>query len=70
MFWRFGDGANDFANRGAAAQMIEPNRRTGIGRTLQDLSIHLVNNLPRIPRAWLLSHCEGRDDRERADEYD
>jgi hypothetical protein len=69
MFWRFADGANDFANRGAPAQMIEPNGGTGVGRTLQDLAIHLFNNLPRIPRAWLLRPCEGRDDGERADEY-
>jgi hypothetical protein len=69
MFWRFGDGANDFANRNAPAQMLKPIGRTGIGGTLQDLSIHLFNNLPRICRAWLLSHREGRDDRERADEY-
>ena len=69
MFWRFGDGANDFANRRTPAQLIEPIGGTGIGGTLQDLSIHLFNNLPRICRAGLLSHCEGRDDRERADEY-
>src|SRR6185503_689700 len=52
MFWRFADGTNDFANRGATAQMIEPNGGTGVRRTLEDLSIHLFNNLPRIPRAW------------------
>ena len=55
MFWRFGDGANDFANRSAPAQLIEPIGGTGIGGTLQDLSIHLFNNLPRICRAGLLS---------------
>jgi hypothetical protein len=69
MFWRFSDGANDFPNRSAPAQLIEPIGGTGIDGTLQDLSIHLFNNLPRIPRAWLLRHCEGRDDGERADEY-
>jgi hypothetical protein len=69
MFWRLGDATNDLANRGAPAQTIDPNRGTGIGRTLEDLPIHLFNNLPRIRRAWLLSQREGRDDGKRADEY-
>jgi hypothetical protein len=71
MFLRLGDAANDLANRGAPAQTIDPHGGAGIGRTLEDLSIHLFNNLPRIHRAWLwlLSHCEGRDDGKRSDEY-
>ena len=41
----------------------------GIGRSLEHLTIHLVNDLPRIRRAWLLGRRERRDNDQRADEY-
>jgi hypothetical protein len=69
MLGRLGDAANDFANGRAIVQAIDPYRGAGIGRSLEHLAIHLLNDLPRIRRAQLLGNRERWDNTKRADEY-
>jgi hypothetical protein len=69
MLGRLGNAANDFANGRAIVQAIDPYRGAGIGRSLEHLTIHLLNDLPRIRRARLLGNRERWDNTKRADEY-